>query len=134
MTQCADTECDRAAKSRGLCHKHYQRVRAAEVKALRPDLPKAPRKRRTKPAPPAGHTFRAVWPITNPALPTEALQAEAVADLPKLAAAANATLIGPAIFTVRPGKVTPGSQGAMYAMVATAPAEPAAARIYRRTK
>lgn len=77
-------------------------------------------------------TLAAVWPITDPDLPTALLYAEARKDLPSVAARHNARITGEPQFQVRLGKRVPGSQGAEYVVTATVPAEPLGQRDYGR--
>ena len=75
-------------------------------------------------------TFQAVWPIIDTAIPGGELIAEARLDIASVAARHHARLTGEPRFTIRPGHEVPGSRGAKYVILATAPAEEVPRRNY----
>lgn len=68
-------------------------------------------------------TFRAVWPITDPGMPADDLTEEAAQDLPNVAERHRVRITGTPRFHIRPGRNTPGSQGAAHVIVCNVPAE-----------
>ena len=76
-------------------------------------------------------TFQAMWPITDPERPTHWLIAEAIDDLPMLAARAHAELSGPLTWSIRPSWAVPGSgRVTETVLICEAPAERMAERGY----
>lgn len=81
--------------------------------------------------------IRAVWPVVDESLLAipDVLLAEALADLPHVAARAHAELTGPGRAWVAPGRLVPGSRAHAWVVVAEAPARTLLIRPYhhRRT-
>lgn len=133
---CAATSCDRDAKTKGYCHKHYQRY----LKHGDPDITFRPRAEdRIPAAAPQTWTFQGIWPITGPDANTRPTPEEArglielaLGDVPQMARSAGAALHGKAQFAVAEGRHYPGSQGAAWVLVCRVPATPAPAREYHR--
>ena len=69
------------------------------------------------------HTFRAIWPITEPVTFDDAID-EASKDVPALLRQARACATGPYRWTMRRGYTIPGSGGAHTVLVCEAPARP----------
>ena len=87
-----------------------------------------------KPAPPATHTFRAVWPIVEGGgiAETDAeLVAHAIGDLPAVAHRQQARIVGPPRACIADGRRVPGSGGALQVVVIEAPAVATNSRGYR---
>lgn len=89
-----------------------------------------------KPAPPATHTFRAVWPIVEGSGTAETdaeLVAQAIGDLPTVAHRHQARIVGAPRACIADGRRVPGSGGALQVVVIEAPAVAANSRAYRHS-
>lgn len=74
--------------------------------------------------------FRAVWPITNERLPFTALCAQALLDVPLLAAQAHCRVAGPGRFSAALSTEIPGSgRVTTWCLIYEAPARHAPTRI-----
>jgi hypothetical protein len=91
-------------------------------------------KPKPRPAPPATHTFRAVWPIidgSGTAQTDQELILQAIGDLPTVAHRHKARIVGPPRACIADGRRVPGSGGALQVVVIEAHAVPANSRAYR---
>ena len=90
-------------------------------------------KPKPKPAQPATHTFRAVWPViegAGTAQTNQELILQAIGDLPNVAHRHQAKIVGPPRACIADGRRVPGSGGAREVVIIEAPAVTAAARGY----
>lgn len=79
--------------------------------------------------------FRAIWPITDPTMTTEALMVEALHEAPVVARRHHAELLGPGRFHRLPSARVAGSGRATEeCLVYEAPAKPMAERAYWKAR
>lgn len=89
-----------------------------------------------KKAPPATHTFRAIWPIVQGSGADATSDADllrmAAEDLPNVATRHHATITGPARGYITEGRLVQGSGGHAHVVVVEAPAKANPPRAYHR--